>query len=191
MFESIFARAPGSKTDALGPTIELAIEIGREGREGRRVGALFTVGDEKSVLEHSRPLILDPLAGHPDHSKRIKDRDLRGTVKELAKLDGAFVVSDDGIVLSACRYLDASVSDVVLPLGLGGRHMVAAGITRLTRATAVVVSESAMVRVFHGGALIAEVVPDFWYLSHLKERSSHHLPAERVSDSCVLITEDD
>jgi len=44
--------------------IGLAVEIAREGREGRRVGTLFTLGDENAVLARSRPLILDPLLGH-------------------------------------------------------------------------------------------------------------------------------
>jgi DNA integrity scanning protein DisA with diadenylate cyclase activity len=46
-------------------TVELALEIAREGREGRRIGTLFTLGAEDAVLAASRPLILDPwLATH-------------------------------------------------------------------------------------------------------------------------------
>ena len=45
-------------------TVELALEIAREGREGRRIGTLFTLGDAEAVLASSRALILDPLAGH-------------------------------------------------------------------------------------------------------------------------------
>ena len=46
--------------------MELAVEIAREGREGRKIGTLFAVGDHEEVLARSRPLILDPLAGHTD-----------------------------------------------------------------------------------------------------------------------------
>ena len=92
--------------------IELAVEIAREGREGRRIGTLFTLGDEEAVLAKSRVLILDPLAGHPQSARHVSDPNLRGTIKELAQLDGAFVVSHDGFVLSACRYLDAVASKV-------------------------------------------------------------------------------
>ncbi|MCP4626910.1 MAG: hypothetical protein GY850_25885 [bacterium] len=28
--------------------------------------------------------------------------------KELSQLDGAFIVADDGVVVSACRYINAS-----------------------------------------------------------------------------------
>jgi diadenylate cyclase len=78
------------------------------------------------VLARSRPLILDPLSGHPESSLHVANLNLRGTIKELAQLDGAFVVSREGIFLSACRYLDAVTAEVNVPLGLGSRHIAAA-----------------------------------------------------------------
>jgi DNA integrity scanning protein DisA with diadenylate cyclase activity len=56
---------------------ELAIEIAREGREGRRVGTIFTVGAEDDVLAQSVTLILDPLAGHAAARLSVHDPDLR------------------------------------------------------------------------------------------------------------------
>jgi diadenylate cyclase len=166
MFKAICAQLPRCKKENLEPVIELAVEIAREGREGRRVGTLFTFGDADAVLARSRPLILDPLAGHSDASRNIRNSNLRGTVKELAQLDGAFVVSNGGFVVSACRYLDAMASNVVLPFGLGSRHVAGASISAVTDAVAIVVSESAMVRVFDQGDLIAEIIPELWLLSH-------------------------
>jgi len=125
--------------DVLRSVIELALEIAREGREGRKIGTLFVVGEEDSVLRLSHPLILDPLQGHELDSKRIEDPNLRGTVKELAQLDGAFVISGEGHVLSAARYIDAHSENIDLPLGLGSRHVAAASITRDTKAVAVLV----------------------------------------------------
>ena len=93
---------------------------------------------------------------------------MRETVKELAQLDGAFVVSEDGVVVSACRYLDTSSHEIKLPLGLGSRHMAAASITRQTDAMAVVVSESSVVRVFDGGAIVAEIIPEFWMMQQFE-----------------------
>ncbi|NIV28165.1 MAG: hypothetical protein GWN58_01260, partial [Anaerolineae bacterium] len=87
-------------------------------------------------------LILDPLLGHPEEQKHLDDPNMRETVKELAQLDGAFLISDNGIVLSASRYINASSEGIDLPLGLGSRHMAAASITKHTNAIAVVVSES-------------------------------------------------
>ena len=146
--------------ETLENVIWLAIEIAREGREGRKVGTLFVISDAENVLKHSRPLILDPLFGHPEAKKRIDDPNMRETIKELALLDGGFVVSDDGICLAACQYIEAAVEGIKLPLGLGSRHMAAASITKRTRSAAVVVSESAVVRVFYRGEMILRIVPD-------------------------------
>jgi len=158
--------------------IVLAIEIAREGREGRKIGTLFVVSDTEKTLSNSRCLMLDPLLHHPDEAKHIENPDLRETVKELAQLDGAFIVSDPGIVLSACRYINASSDCINLPLGLGSRHMAAASITRLTDAVAVVVSESSIVRVFDDGEIIAEILPELWLLRnfslHLAQPYSRH-----------------
>jgi hypothetical protein len=66
MFKPICTQLPRCKKENLEPVIELAVEIARQGREGRRIGTLFTFGDGESVLARSRPLILDPFAGHPD-----------------------------------------------------------------------------------------------------------------------------
>jgi diadenylate cyclase len=171
--------------DVLRSTIELAIEIAREGREGRKIGTLFVVGEEDSVLRLSHPLILDPLQGHELDSKRIEDPNLRGTVKELAQLDGAFVVSGEGHILSAARYIDAHSEDIELPLGLGSRHVAAASITRDTKAVAVLVSESSVVRILVGGKLVAEILPELWLFhreaSHISEATVEEIEEKNIA----------
>jgi len=186
MFKSICQRVRRCDRKNLEPTIELAVEIAREGREGRRIGTLFTFGDADAVLARSRPLILDPLAGHTEQSRQIRDPNLRGTIKELAQLDGAFVVSDQGIVLSACRYLDATASDVTLPYGMASRHLAGASISQVTDAVAIVVSESSMVRVFDDGKLVAEIIPELWLMDHYNVQMSQPYQEERVGDLAVL-----
>ena len=135
----------------------LAIEIAREGREGRRIGTIFMIGDVDAVLRHSRPLILDPLKGHSAAARQISNENLRGTIKELAQLDGAFVVSSAGVFESACRYLDAKASNLHLPFGLGARHMAAAAMSKVTSSIGVVVSETANIRIFRSGHAIAQI----------------------------------
>lgn len=164
MFESILCQVTEYDPAILESLIELAVEIAREGREGRRIGTLFTLGDEQTVLAKSRLLILDPLAGHPESARQLGDPNLRGTIKELAQLDGAFVVSNDGYVLSACRYLDAVASAVEVPLGMGSRHIAAANMTAVTNAVGVVVSESSIVRLFCHGKLVGEIIPERWMI---------------------------
>jgi diadenylate cyclase len=164
MFESILCQVTEYEPEILESLIELAVEIAREGREGRRIGTLFTLGDEQAVLSKSRLLILDPLAGHPQAARNVRDPNLRGTIKELAQLDGAFIVSQDGLVLSACRYLDAVSANSELPLGLGSRHFAAANISAVTKAVGIVVSESAVVRLFCHGKLVGEIIPELWMM---------------------------
>jgi diadenylate cyclase len=166
MFESILCQVSEYDSEVLDSLIELAVEIAREGREGRRIGTLFTLGDEQTVLAKSRSLILDPLMGHPELSRHVTDLNLRGTIKELAQLDGGFVVSRDGIFLSACRYLDAVVSSAEVPLGLGSRHIAAANMSAVTNAVTIVVSESSVVRLFCHGKLVGEILPELWMIDH-------------------------
>ena len=166
MFDSILCEVTEYDPEVLEPLIGLAVEIAREGREGRRIGTLFTLGNENAVLARSRPLILDPLLGHPESSRRVTDLNLRGTVKELAQLDGGFVVSHDGIVLSACRYFDAVAEQVDVPLGLGSRHIAAANMSAVTNAVGIVVSESSVVRLFCHGQLVGEIIPELWMTDH-------------------------
>src|ERR1700691_5876511 len=166
MFESLICQVTDYDPEVLESLIGLAVEIAREGREGRRVGTLFTLGDEDAVLARSRALILDPLMGHPESSRHIANLNLRGTIKELAQLDGAFVVSHGGIVLSACRYLDAVATQLDVPLGLGSRHIAAANMSAVTKAVGIVVSESSVVRLFCHGHLVAEIIPELWMMEH-------------------------
>jgi DNA integrity scanning protein DisA with diadenylate cyclase activity len=146
--------------------IQLAVELAREGREGRKIGTLFVIGDVDEVRAKSRALLLDPLHGHPQHLLHVERPDFRETVKELAQLDGAFLVADDGTFVSAGRYVDVDVSAPAnfLP-GLGTRHAAAASVTRETRATAVAVSQSSVVRVFARGEIRAEIIPELFLMS--------------------------
>lgn len=164
--ENICSSIKGINKQALEAVLILAIEIAREGREGRKVGTMFIVSDSDTILKKSRCLILDPLKYHPRTKKNIKSSDLRETIKELAQLDGAFIVSDSGIVESACRYIDATSQGISQPLGLGSRHMAAASITKETKSVAVVVSENSIVRVFAKGEIIGEIIPEIWLIKN-------------------------
>ena len=175
LFKEICSERREVNTRVLEQTVALAVEIAREGREGRKIGTLFVVGDSEAVLSHSKPMILDPLHGHPDESKRIDDPDVRETLKELAQLDGAFVVSNEGVVVSAARYIDTISEGVQVPLGLGSRHMAAASVSKQTNAVAVAVSESSTVRMFDDGELVSEIIPEIWmwdgYNTHLEGKT--------------------
>jgi len=146
--------------------VELGVELAREGREGHKIGTLFVVGDAESVLEQSRPLLLDPLHGHARELLHVSRPEFRENVKELAQLDGAFVVDEGGTFVAACRFVDVDLGSPsnFLP-GLGSRHAAAASVTRTTGAIAVVVSQSSIVRVYAGGEIRAEIIPELFLLT--------------------------
>jgi DNA integrity scanning protein DisA with diadenylate cyclase activity len=137
---------------------EVAIELGKKGQKGKPVGALFVVGDAGKVMNKSRPLSYNPFEKSHVH---VGDPIVNVMLKEFSRLDGAFVISDSGKIVSAYRYLEPSAEGVDIPKGLGARHMAAAAVTRDTNATAIVLSESdGMVRAFKGGELILELDPE-------------------------------
>lgn len=159
------ARCTPERKRTLEEVIQLAVEIAREGREGRKIGTLFVVGEVEEVLARSRPLLLDPLYGHPQELLHVERPDLRETVKELAQLDGAFVVDDSGTFVSAGRYVDVELGTTTFVPGLGTRHAAASSISATTGAVAVVVSQSSVVRVFAGGEVRAEIIPELFLMS--------------------------
>jgi DNA integrity scanning protein DisA with diadenylate cyclase activity len=141
--------------------LELAVSVGVEGWEGRPIGALFVVGDASTVMEKSRQLTLNPFQGYSEDDKNIMNPDVRHALHAFAVLDGAFVVREDGTVIAAGRYLNFDEEkELELPLGLGARHMAAAGISRDTEAISIVVSQtSGSVRVFRRGKVALELAP--------------------------------
>jgi len=148
---------PDVKPEVLERILGLAGEIAVEGREGKAIGTIFVLGDTNSVNAYVRQLIINPFRGYSEAERNILDPGLVETIKEFASIDGAFIITGDGIVLSAGSYLrPQSTSDVdMLPSGFGARHAAAAGITACTNALAVTISESTgMVTLFKNGTIM-------------------------------------
>jgi PAS domain S-box-containing protein len=134
---------------------EIADEISKEGREGKPVGTTFVLGDTANVLARSRQLILNPFEGHPREARMITSSGLRETIKELAQLDGAFVVDGDGVVCAGGRYITIDTSGASVMKGLGTRHASVAGITQETRSIGIVVSQSGgRISIFKDGRVV-------------------------------------
>ncbi len=153
-----FLRTEGVSAEILEALIDLGVTIGVEGWEGRPVGTLFVIGDSNKVMEQSRPLSLNPFQGYSEDERNMLSPEVKRALRAFAVLDGAFVLREDGVVLAAGRYLNFEEKEVRIPLGLGSRHMAAAGITHETEAIAVVVSQtSGTVRVFRHGRAVLEL----------------------------------
>ncbi|MFO7956933.1 MAG: diadenylate cyclase [Candidatus Brocadiia bacterium] len=138
--------------------MDMAITLGNEGREGKPVGTCFVVGDTEGVLQHSRPMILNPFRGYSEEERNLMDPEVQETVKEFSTIDGAFLIRQDGVVEAAGLHLETAAEDVEVPRGLGARHQSAAAVTALTDAVAVTVSESSgNVTVFRDGKVVMEI----------------------------------
>ena len=150
---------PDVEAEVLERVLGLASEIAVEGREGKPRGTIFIVGDTNTVNQYVRQLIINPFRGYSEAERNILDPGLDETIKEFAGIDGAFIVTGDGIVVSAGSYLrpPSEIDEEIgaLPSGFGTRHAAAAGLTLCSNALAIVVSESTgMVSIFKNGALM-------------------------------------
>ncbi|MCD6486803.1 MAG: diadenylate cyclase [Syntrophobacterales bacterium] len=138
--------------------LNITLELAAQGREGRPIGTIFVLGDHEKVLELSRQMIINPFMGYKDEDKNILDHDLRDTIKEFSALDGAFVIRGDGVLVTAGRHLSAALESKDFPQGLGSRHIAAAGITSVTDAIAIAISESTgTVRIFNKGKVFVDI----------------------------------
>lgn len=136
--------------------LQIASEIAREGREKGHVGALFVIGDTDHVMETSRQVVINPFHGHPESDRNILDPANWETAKEFSQIDGAFVVRENGIIEAAGRYIEIK-NPVSLPSGLGGRHLASASVTKETKAVAVTVSETGVIRIFKDGEILLRI----------------------------------
>ena len=138
--------------------LNIALELAAQGREGRPIGTIFVLGDHEKVLELSRQMIINPFMGYREEERNILDRNLRDTIKEFSVLDGAFVVRGDGVLVTVGRHLSAALESKDFPQGLGSRHIAAAGITSVTGAVAIAISESTgTVRIFKKGKIFVDI----------------------------------
>ncbi len=146
--------------ETLRAVVELATEIGQEGREGKPVGTMFVVGDTEKVLAMSRPLNFNPFRGYSRKERDIRDAKIREQIKDLAQLEGAILIRRDGVAEAACMYIDAPADTVAISKGWGTRHWAAAAISKKTKAIAVVVSQSTgKVVIFQNGMVVLQIAP--------------------------------
>ena len=138
--------------------LRTALELAHEGREGRPVGALFVVGDYREVHKCHQEGRINPFRGYTEKERNVLDDSMDDVVKEIAKLDGAFIIKGNGVIMAACAILRPALAGEALPQGLGARHAAAAAITATTRCIAITLSESTgEVRVWRRGAMITEI----------------------------------
>ncbi|MDD4091178.1 MAG: diadenylate cyclase [Smithellaceae bacterium] len=138
--------------------LNIACELAAQGRETRKVGTIFVLGDDEKVMQFSRQMIINPFKGYPEEQRNILNPELEETIKELSAIDGAFVIKTNGAIVTAGRHLSAALDSKDFPSGLGSRHIAAAGITNVTKAVAMVISQSSgNVSIFKSGKLFVTI----------------------------------
>ena len=76
----------------------IATDLAIGGREGKSIGAMFVLGDHLEVIKRSKQLILNPFHGYAEEDRSILNPFMDETIKELALIDGAFIVQGNGVV---------------------------------------------------------------------------------------------
>ena len=85
---------------------------------------------------------------------------MREQIKDIAQLEGAIIISRYGVAQAACMHIQAPAHEITLSMGLGTRHAAAAAISKVSRAVAVVVSQSSgSVRIFQNGEVVLHIEP--------------------------------
>ncbi len=157
-----FFSASGTMTSSVAPAvleriIALTTALAAEGREGDHIGAIFVIGDPEALAPYCQQMVMNPFRGYPPEERNILDPTLEETIKEFSSIDGAFIVSTEGILMSAGTYLQAP-KEVDLPGGYGSRHRAACGMTAVVDCCAVTLSQStAEVTVFHKGEVVVRL----------------------------------
>jgi DNA integrity scanning protein DisA with diadenylate cyclase activity len=138
--------------------LNIACELAAQGRETRKVGTIFVLGDDEKVMQLSRQMIINPFKGYSEEQRNILNPELEETIKELSAIDGAFIIKANGAIITAGRHLSAALESKDFPSGLGSRHIAAAGITNVTKAVAMVISQSSgNVSIFKNGKLFVTI----------------------------------
>ena len=146
--------------ETLRAVVDLAVEIGREGREGHPVGTMFVVGDTRKVLTMARSMNFNPFRGYSPEERDIRNANVREQIKDIAQLEGAIIIRRDGVLVAACMRIDAPDKGFTLSKGLGTRHAAGAAISKSTKCIAVTVSQSSgTVRVFQNGEVMLHIEP--------------------------------
>lgn len=146
--------------NAVMAVIDIALDIGALGREGKSIGTTFIIGDTEEVLKLSHQAVFNPFKGYPRKERNITRSEVVESIKEFAHLDGAIIITENGVIEAAGRHLDAAGVVTKQLRGLGSRHRAASGMTRRTEAVAVVVSESTgKVTIFDSGRIISSLEP--------------------------------
>ena len=72
--------------EVFGAILNLSIELAAQGREGRKVGTSFIIGDHDRVLQLSRQMIINPFMGYSEAERNVLNPELKETSRNSPPL---------------------------------------------------------------------------------------------------------
>ncbi len=137
--------------------LRLSMSVVMKGREGHPVGAIFIVGDLRNVQKYVIQRISNPMRSIPPESRYILDESNIDSLREYATMDGAMLFDNRGYAMACGVYVKTLFVDEWSAHGLGGRHLAAMSISKLTRAVSFAISSEGTVRIYMDGKMIYEL----------------------------------
>jgi len=151
--------------------LDISMEFGQD-----KKGSFFIVtGRDRDIKDDYKLLYTDIFHGQEIN---VKDPSTFLVLKNLAELDGAIIVDEDGKLIA----YGAEISKTMVFKGHGTRHSAALGISQVPQTIAITSSEEdGAVRVFRSGITLIEINPFTKTPPTLSERvadmiTSSHLP---------------
>ena len=147
--------------ETLKAIVDVAVEIGREGREGKAVGTLLGRRRRPRRADEEpdsgvRPVPRIPPQGPQSEGPSASARRSRRSPSWTAPSSSLATARSR----PRARSSTPPTTGLTLPKGLGTRHWTAAAITNVTSALAIVVSQSTgTVRIFQEGEIILRIAP--------------------------------
>lgn len=62
-----------SGPEVFNAVLNIACELGAQGRESRKVGTVFVLGDDEKVMQLSRQMIINPFSGYPEEATEYSE----------------------------------------------------------------------------------------------------------------------
>lgn len=151
-------------TDIKAPVLEAVLQIAQDISRGRRdekpIGIAFMVGDSENVLARSKQVLPNLMENSKLEERMITNPEFMENIKELAHLDGFFVISGNGVVEAVCRYFNAESMGLNSPSGYGLRYNLVAAMTMATKSVGIVVSQSrGRITIIKGGGFVKSFSP--------------------------------
>ena len=136
--------------------LKLSMNIARMGIEGRAVGALLVIGDSHNVRKYIIQKYINPVDALPAIRRNVVNIDNLDILRPYVTMDGATIINEKGDVLFCGSYI--KILDVPNNLEeMGGRHLAAKSISKLTKAIAFVISSEGKIKIYRDGKMVYQI----------------------------------